>query len=139
MDVPGARPGAVDAVAVIDPVTDWDDELDQADDEFAHWYLTYLGLPSVNRGKSALRTPTTFAGVLDLPVLLVGTNRVSLGRSVQLERFAAALDELQVPYARETAENESTWQTAERVADFLGAPKVPEKAAMDSAVLPLNL
>ncbi len=131
--LPGARPGAVDAVAVIDPVTDWDDELDQADDEFAHWYLSQLGLPSTNRGRSALRTPTTFAGVLDLPVLLVGTSRASLGRAVQLERFAAALDELDVPYIRETSENESTWQTAERVAAFLGAPKTPEKVARPAA------
>jgi dipeptidyl aminopeptidase/acylaminoacyl peptidase len=118
----GARPGAVDAVAVIDPVTDWDDELDQSDDEFASWYLTYLGLPSANRGRSALRTPTTFAGVLDLPVLLVGTGRASLGRSIQLERFAAALDELQVPYAREASENETSWATAEKVAAFLANP-----------------
>ncbi len=132
--LPGARPGAVDAVAVIDPVTDWDDELDQSDDEFAHWYLTYLGLPSANRGKSALRTPTTFAGVLDLPVLLVGSSRASLGRAVQLERFAAALDELGVPYVRETSENESTWQTAERVATFLGAPKQPERAAKPAEI-----
>ena len=123
--LPGARPGVVDAVAVIDPVTDWDDELDQTDDEFAHWYLTTLGLPSANRGRSALRTPTTFAGVLDLPVLLVSTSRASTGRAVQLERFAAALDELGVPYARENAENESTWQTAERVAKFLDAPTLP--------------
>lgn len=127
--LPGARPGVVDAVAVIDPVTDWDDELDQTSDEFAHWYLTWLGLPSAHRGKSALRTPTTFAGVLDLPVLLVGTSRASLGRAVQLERYAAALDELGVPYARETSENESTWQTAERVATFLTNPHVPEPVA----------
>ncbi len=125
----GARPGVVDAVAVIDPVTDWDDELDQADDEFASWYLTYLGLPSSSRGKSALRTPTTFAGVLDVPVLLVGTNRTSLGRSIQLERFAAALDELQVPYARETSENETGWQTAEKVAAFLKNPTGAELVA----------
>ncbi len=127
--LPGARPGSVDAVAVIDPVTDWDDELDETDDEFAEWYLTWLGLPSANRGKAALRTPTTFAGVLDLPVLLIGTSRASLGRSVQLERFAGALDELGVPYARERADNESTWQTAERVAAFLGAPTMPEPVA----------
>lgn len=125
--LPGARPGAVDAVAVIDPVTDWDDELDQAADEFAHWYLNSLGLPSANRGKAALRTPTTFAGVLDLPVLLVGTSRAGIGRAVQLERFAAALDELDVPYARESSDSESTWQTAERIAGFLGAPKTPER------------
>ena len=122
----GARPGAVDAVAVIDPVTDWDDELDQSGDDFASWYLTYLGLPSANRGKSALRTPTTFAGVLDLPVLLVGTSRASLGRSIQLERFAGALDELQVPYAREASENETTWQAAEKVAAFLANPSGAE-------------
>jgi Tol biopolymer transport system component/pimeloyl-ACP methyl ester carboxylesterase len=127
--LPGARPGSVEAVAVIDPVTDWDDELDQADDDFAGWFLTYLGLPSANRGKSSLRTPTTFAGVLDLPVLLVGTSRASLGRSVQLERFAAALDELEVPYARESSDNESTWETAERVAAFLANPSMPERAA----------
>lgn len=127
--LPGARPGVVDAVAVIDPVTDWDDELDQTDDEFADWYLTSMGLPSANRGKTALRTPTTFAGVLDLPVLLVGTSRASTGRAVQLERFAAALEELDVPYAREYAENESTWQTAERVAAFLEHPSVPEPSA----------
>ncbi|HET9661206.1 MAG TPA: alpha/beta fold hydrolase [Thermomicrobiales bacterium] len=134
--LPGARPGAVDAVAVIDPVTDWDDELDQADDEFAYWYLTALGLPSTNRGRSALRTPTTFAGVLDLPVLLVGTSRANLGRAVQLERFAAALDELGVPYRRETAENESTWQTAERVATFLDAPATPEQAVEPAEAAP---
>ncbi|MEZ4504728.1 MAG: prolyl oligopeptidase family serine peptidase [Thermomicrobiales bacterium] len=125
----GARPGVADGVAVIDPVTDWDDELDQADDEFASWYLEYLGLPSANRGKSALRTPTTFAGVLDLPVLLVGTSRASLGRSIQLERFAAALDELQVPYARVTSENESTWLTTEKVAGFLANPAGAELVA----------
>jgi len=131
--LPGARPGAVDVVAVIDPVTDWDDELDQADDVFAGWYLSSLGLPSANRGKTALRTPTTFAGVLDLPVLLIGTSRASLGRAVQLERFAAALDELGVSYARQTAHNESTWQTAERVAAFLEAPEIPEQPAAEAA------
>lgn len=127
--LPGARPGTADAVAVIDPVTDWDDELDQADDGFAEWFLTYLGLPSANRGKSSLRTPTTFVGVLDLPVQLVGTNRASIGRSVQLERFAAALDELDVPYSRETSDNESTWETAERVAAFLADPSQAERAS----------
>lgn len=134
--LPGARPGAVDAVAVIDPVTDWDDELDQADDLFAEWYLSSMGLPSSNRGKTALRTPTTFAGVLDLPVLLIGTSRASLGRAVQLERFAVALDELGVPYVRQTAENESTWQTAERVAAFLEAPEVPEQPAQAAEAAP---
>lgn len=125
----GARPGAVDGVAVVDPVTDWDDELDQTDDAFASWYLANLGLPSNNRGKSALRTPTTFAGVLDLPVLLVGTSRASLGRAIQLERFAAALDELQVPYARATSEDESTWLTTEKVAGFLSNPAGAELVA----------
>ncbi|MCA9861072.1 MAG: alpha/beta fold hydrolase, partial [Thermomicrobiales bacterium] len=131
--LPGARPGVVDAVAVIDPVTDWDDELDQCDDEFAHWYLTYLRLPSANRGKSALRTPVTFAGVLDLPVQLVGTSRTSIGRSIQLERFAGALDELGVPYVRETSEKESTWQAAGRVAAFLSNPVRPEVTARTEA------
>jgi Tol biopolymer transport system component/pimeloyl-ACP methyl ester carboxylesterase len=133
----GARPGAADAVAVIDPVTDWDDELDQSDDDFAAWYLTYLGLPSANRGKSALRTPTTFAGVLDLPVLLVGTNRASIGRTVQLERFASVLDELEVAYSRVASENETSWETAEKVAAFLadpaGAAKVEPVAAVAEA------
>ena len=134
----GARPGAVDAVAVIDPVTDWDDELDQSDDEFAHWYLTYLGLPSANRGKSALRTPTTFAGVLGLPVLLLGTSRATLGRAIQLERFAAVLDELQVAYARESSENETNWQTAEKVATFLSNPSGAEMVAPVVADAPVE-
>lgn len=127
--LPGARPGSADAVAVVDPVTDWDDELDQADDAFAGWYLAQLGLPSANRGKAALRTPTTFAGVLDLPLLLVSTNRASFGRTIQLERFAAALDELGVPYARQAADDASTWEIAERVATFLANPVIPERDA----------
>jgi hypothetical protein len=67
--------------------------------------------------------------VLDLPVLLVGTSRASLGRSIQLERFAAALDELQVPYAREASENETSWLTAEKVAAFLANPSGAEMVA----------
>ena len=53
----GARPGAADAVAVIDPVTDWDDELDQSDDDFA-WLVSVvsraaLGQPGQKRAAHA--------------------------------------------------------------------------------------
>jgi dipeptidyl aminopeptidase/acylaminoacyl peptidase len=115
----GARPGSVQAVVAIDPVTDWADELDQADDDWRRWLLRVYGLPAAHPGAYALRTPSTFVGVIDAPLLLIGTDGAPPHRAAQLDRLASTLDELGVSHTRETALEETEWTIGLRVAEFL--------------------
>jgi dipeptidyl aminopeptidase/acylaminoacyl peptidase len=115
----GARPGSVQAVVAIDPIADWAAELDHADDAWRAWVLRTYGLPAANPGGYALRTPTTFAGVIDVPLLLIGTGTAPAHRAAQLDRLAEILDELGVSYVRESAPDASEWSVGARVARFL--------------------
>jgi dipeptidyl aminopeptidase/acylaminoacyl peptidase len=117
----GGRPGLVSAVAAIDPIADWELELDEADDAWRAWILKNYGLPAANLGRYALRTPETFAGVIDAPLLLIGTDRVPAHRAIQRETLAATIRELGVDVQEETVTGQTEWETAIRIADFVRA------------------
>ncbi|MGH2533160.1 MAG: S9 family peptidase [Thermomicrobiales bacterium] len=134
----GARPGAVQAVVAIDPITDWTVEFDHADDAWLAWLTRMYGLPAVQVGKYALRTPETFAGVIDVPLLLLGTNAAPAHRAAQLDQLAATLGDLDVAYTRESLAVGSDWETGARVAAFLretfqAMPPTPPPATTEAA------
>ncbi len=126
----GARPGSVSAVAAIDPITDWDDEFDQGSTAWRNWQSKFFGLPALNRGRHALRSPATFAGVIDSPLFLLTTGRAGAGRTRQGENLADILQELGITHLFEQTEGESGWAAGERVAKFLretlGPNRLPE-------------
>jgi len=115
----GARPGSVEAVVAIDPVADWDDEFDQASAEWRGWHARNIGLPAAARGRHSLRTPATFAGVIESPLLVIGASNASRGRAAQLEQLVNTLRELEVGFDHQVAGPESAWETAERAAVFI--------------------
>ncbi|MGH2559747.1 MAG: alpha/beta fold hydrolase [Thermomicrobiales bacterium] len=115
----GARPGAVQAVVAIDPITDWTVELNHADDAWRAWLTRVYGLPVAQPGKYALRTPNTFVGVIEVPLLLLGTASAPAHRVSQLDELATTLDELGVAYTRDTLSAGSDWETGARIAAFL--------------------
>jgi dipeptidyl aminopeptidase/acylaminoacyl peptidase len=115
----GSRPGTIQAVAAVDPVCDWNIELDSGDEAVRAWMLKTYGLPATSPGVYALRTPSTFAGVIDAPLLLVGTDRVSPGRAAQLDALTGLLRDLDVDFEQDVAVTEPGWQTYRRLATFV--------------------
>ena len=115
----GARPDSVHAAVAIDPVADWDDEFDQGTSEWREWQAKNFGLPSLQRGRHALRTPATFIGVVESPLLLIGTDRASEGRAKQMEQLIGIMQELETPFEFEQAAGQSQWEVGERTAQFL--------------------
>ncbi|MGC4105130.1 MAG: prolyl oligopeptidase family serine peptidase [Thermomicrobiales bacterium] len=95
----GGRPGVFSAVAVVDPITDWAIELEEATPAWRTWITRQYGMPLTDRDRYAMRTPDTFAAVIDVPLVLVGTG-VSANRTAQLDLFTGFLDEIGVSYER---------------------------------------
>jgi dipeptidyl aminopeptidase/acylaminoacyl peptidase len=133
-----SRPGHYAAVVAVDPIVDWDHELDTAEGSWRAWVLRQFGLPAAHDGRYSLRSPYTFAALLEIPVLLIGTGAASPARAAQLEDFAAVLDELGVGYERAAAT--SDWPESEvarlaleflrrRLVDQPVPEPVPEPAA----------
>jgi dipeptidyl aminopeptidase/acylaminoacyl peptidase len=140
MVLAGARPGSVEAVVAIDPVTDWDDEFDHGSAEWRSWHVRNFGLPAAARGPHSMRTPATFIGVIESPLLLIGTAKASPGRAAQLEQLLATANELGVNVEHQQAESESTWETADRATAFIRShlgenlpPEEPVAAAEEPA------
>jgi hypothetical protein len=72
-------------------------------------------MPLTNPDKFALRTPATFAAVIDIPVILVGTASAPVHRQAQLELFEAFLDANGVAYEHIDAADDTLAATLERV------------------------
>jgi dipeptidyl aminopeptidase/acylaminoacyl peptidase len=89
----GARPGVFGTVIAIDPITDWTIEIDGADRPWRQWVIRQYGLPLSNADRYALRTPETFAGVIDGEIILVSTPRASEARRSQGDAFRGWLDD----------------------------------------------
>ena len=104
----GGRPGLFAAVVAIDPIVDWDHAFDMADPTDRTWYQRTFGLPLADGGRYALRTPTTFAGVIDVPVLLVTT---SPERAAALAPLTETLDEFGIHYGHVALDNPSSHTT----------------------------
>jgi dipeptidyl aminopeptidase/acylaminoacyl peptidase len=125
----GSRPGVVQAVAAVDPVCDWNIEFEHGDRSARDWLINNLGLPATSQGAYALRTPATYAGVIDVPLLLLGTDTAPAGRAAQLDGLTNLLRELDRPFEaakgpsataeREVANSEPSWTAMRRVATFL--------------------
>ncbi len=111
----GSRPGTIQGVVAVDPIVDWDIALDDATGAERVWYRENYGLPIAQMGRYALRTPMTFAGVIDAPALLIERTQ----DQIHLPLLRSKLDELQRPYWSENAAGESTWAVYARAATFL--------------------
>jgi len=130
----GARLGSVQAVAAIDPIADWNTEFDHADGSRRAWLVRNFGLPAVSFGPYAERTPVTFAGLIDVPLLLIGTDPAPAGRADQLELLAADLRELNVTFEQELASGGTPWRVGQRVAGFLREPLIAVAPPADPRV-----
>jgi dipeptidyl aminopeptidase/acylaminoacyl peptidase len=115
----GSRQGSVKAVAAVDPVCDWNTEFDHADHPMRDWIVRNLGLPATNRGVFAVRTAATYAGVIEAPLMLLGSDVASGARAAQLDGLSALLRELDRPFTQDVSVNEPTWIAMRRVAKFL--------------------
>ncbi len=113
----GGRPGTFAAVVAIDPVADWDREFDLLTPWQRSWYQRVFGLPLQEAGRYALRTPSTFAGVIDAPILLVTRGE---RRATMLAPLTNVLRELEVPYEHVALDADVTdAQVGATVARFL--------------------
>ena len=99
----------------IDPITDWLIELGEADPIWRNWVTAQYGMPLTNPDKYALRTPGTFAAVIDVPVILVSTESAPVHRQAQLELFEAYLDANGVAFEHIATSDEPLPVTLERV------------------------
>ncbi len=115
----GARPGIFSAVVAIDPITDWSIELGDADPAWRTWVSSSYGMPLTNPDNYALRTPATFAAVIDVPLLLIERASAPIHRQAQLALFRAALDEFGVAYEYLAVGDETLATTLERVSHKL--------------------
>lgn len=111
----GARPGVYSAVVAIDPVVDWSIELAGADVPWRTWVVDRFGMPLTHADHYALRTPATFSAVIDVPMVLVRTERAPEHRKAQLDLFRQDLDELGVSYRVIDAPDEPLSATLRRV------------------------
>ncbi len=125
----GSRPDIAPAVVAIDPIADWDDEFDQGTTEWRNWQSRHFGLPTLQRGRHALRTPSTYIGVVEAPLLVVRTDNATEGRARQVENLVGIMQELDVAHTYDVLTGNSTWETGDRVAGFLrdqfGPNRVP--------------
>ena len=119
MVLAGSRPHAVQVVAAVDPVCDWNTEFDHAGDETRAWILDNLGLPATNQGVYAVRTPKTFAGVIEEPLMLMGTEHAPAGRSAQLDSLTVILRDLNHHFVQDVSLAEDEWTAMSRVAAFV--------------------
>gem|GEM_PF-2973048 len=104
----GSRPGTYRSVVAVDPVTDWAIELEHADRSWRQWVARQYGLPLTHADRYALRTPETFAGVIDAGITLVSTSLASESRKAQLEAFSGWLDEVGIDYTLITVDAPTT-------------------------------
>jgi dipeptidyl aminopeptidase/acylaminoacyl peptidase len=115
----GARPGIYSTVVAIDPIADWRLEFAEADPVWRTWLVEQYGLPRANPDRYALRTPETFAAVIDVPVLLVATENASPGRQQQFEQLTAYLDESGVSWERLDVPAQPRAQTLHQISQRL--------------------
>jgi dipeptidyl aminopeptidase/acylaminoacyl peptidase len=111
----GSRPDAVQAAVAIDPIVDWDVALDQSEGAVHAWYLNNYGLPLANAGRYALRSPSTFAGVIEAPVLLIDRTP----DEIHLPLLRSIFEALGRAYWSESARDEPAWATYARAATFI--------------------
>ena len=88
----GARPGTYATVVAINPITDWSIELGNCDVAWRNWVTDRFGMPLTDADHYALRTPSTFSAVIDVPVLLVRTPNAPDYRKLQMDLLVQDLE-----------------------------------------------
>ncbi len=116
----GARPGIYGAVVAIDPILDWGAELDGADGPWRNWIFRQFGSPVTFLDRYAMRTPATFAALLDVPVALIRTETASPARRAQMAEFTDYLDAAGVEYELIESPRRPLPVTLREVGKFLG-------------------
>ena len=117
----GARPGIYSAVVAIDPITEWSIELGECPPSWRNWVSQQYGMPLTHPDRYALRTPSTFAAVTDVPVVLVTTATAPVYRQAQTELLAAWLTSTGVAFEELGVPDEPLTATLERVSHKLAA------------------
>jgi hypothetical protein len=94
----------------------------------------------MSRGVFAVRTPATFAAVIDVPLLLIGTDRAPAGRAEQLDGLTGLLRELDAPFEQEVTTAEPDYAVGSRAAAFIReallAYEPPADLRIDNALVP---
>ncbi len=111
----GARPGVYKAVVAIDPVAEWSEEIAGADVAWRTWVVDRFGMPLTHADHYALRSPATFSAVIDVPLVLVRTERAPRHRRTQFDMLTADLDELGMDYRVIDAPDEPLPATLRRI------------------------
>ncbi len=117
----GSRQGSVKVVAAVNPVCDWNTEFDHANHSMRDWIVSNLGLPATNQGRFAVRTPSTYAAVINEPLMLLGTDTAPQGRASQIDGLSGLLRELDRTYEHDVSVGEPEWNAYQRVATFVGS------------------
>jgi len=110
----GARPGIYSAVVAVDPITDWSIEIGEADTAWRNWISRTYGMPLTDATTFSLRTPSTFVGIIDVPIILIGRASAPVHRQAQLAILAATLDADGVAYELIEAPEEPLAATLQR-------------------------
>lgn len=127
----GARPGSFAAVVAIDPIVDWSTEIANADVTWRNWITDRFGMPFTHADNYALRTPSTFSAVIDVPLILVQTAQAPEHRIAQMEALKRDLDEMGVSYTEMDAPSESLPATLRRVSQKLVGTFIQGKDHVD--------
>ena len=130
----GARPGIYSAVVAIDPITEWSIELGECPPSWRNWVSEQYGMPLTHPDRYALRTPSTFAAVIDVPIILVTTASAPVYRQAQTELLGAWLTSAGVAFEELGVPDEPLTATLERVSHNLAALGGENLPASDPAV-----
>jgi dienelactone hydrolase len=128
----GSRPGVVQAVAAVDPVCDWNMELDAGDPRRPRLMLRTYGLPATSRGCLRPPHPQHLRRRHRRPSLLVGTDRRLPRRRRPARRPNGLLRDLDLPFEQRRRPTEPSWQTYRRLAN---SPTRPSKHHLRAARL----
>ncbi len=123
----GSRPGAVRAVAAVDPIVDWDVTLDEVEGSTRAWLYENYGCRWPTPAATRCASPSTFAGVIDAPMLLVEHKK----DEIHVPLLCSLLDDLDHQYWYQSATGDSVWATYAR-----GPPSSPTLSAARSKRLP---
>lgn len=126
----GGRPGFSSATVAIDPIADWSTEIDMSSDQFRAWALQNLGLPGLQHGRYALRTPSTFAGAIRTPLMLVKRENAPAHRALQIGELATLLEDSGVPFEGVEA-SASAFELGQSIVAFLSNLYRAEPVAAD--------
>jgi hypothetical protein len=88
-------------------------------------------MPLTHPDRYALRTPSTFAAVIDVPVILVSTAAAPVYRQAQTELLGAWLTDAGVPFEELGVPDEPLTATLERISHKLATLRGDDQPVSD--------